>query len=69
LEAWYSEGKVLQLELGRELLKVRRSKLIPTVGHRGCMVSDPKVWILDTMEEMVHDGMGGINPRISVVSK
>jgi hypothetical protein len=62
LEAWYSRGKVLQLELGRELLKVRRPELIPTVGHRGCMVSDPKVQILDTLEEMVHDGMGGINP-------
>jgi hypothetical protein len=38
-------------------------------GHRGCVASDPKVQILDTMEEMVHDGMVGRNPRSSVASK
>jgi hypothetical protein len=46
---------VLQLALSRELPKARRPELISTVGHRGCVASDPKVWRLDTLEEMVHD--------------
>jgi hypothetical protein len=47
----------------------RRLELIPTIGYRRRVASDPKVRRLDTLEEMVRDGMGGRNPRSFVASK
>jgi hypothetical protein len=60
---------VLQLALSRELPKFLRLESISTVGRRGCMASDSKVRRLDTLEEMVHDGVGGRNPQSLVASK
>jgi len=33
-------------------------------SHRRCVVPYHEVQILDTLKEIVHDGMGGRNPRM-----
>jgi hypothetical protein len=38
-------------------------------GHSGCVVLDREFQRLNTLEEMVCDGMGGRNPRSFIASK